>query len=522
MRRKISAIFLSTILSAPAALAQNTTAPDSQYASVAGVITNSVTGEPVLRAHIQFLRGREVWGAMSNAEGKFSITKMPPGEYSIVAERIGFVMKVTDRSNEIELGPGEKKDALKLQLTPLGAISGRVLDAEGEPVQNAMVTADGPNDMVATALTDDKGAYRLGGLHPGRYRVKAAPQSLPLPPEVRSDGTTEAHYSPTFYPSVLEPASATRVDVRPAAQVQGTDIRLVRTAAVKVSGTVSGIPEGAKGVSIQMQRPAEFGQGWSSSSGANTDAAGNFTLWQVDPGKITLVASLYSSGAPLQSAPVDLEVTSSNIEHVALRMVPAFAVSGEVRFDDAGAHTDERRIMIQSDGGMGASAQGEVRPDESFHLEKVEPGLYHAQIFGGAGDPVYVRSVRVGTTETEGDVLDLRNGPAGPVTLNVSSKTGEISGMATNSKGPMAQAPVALVPESGGHQEFLTTSTDREGKYSFDHIPPGKYRVVVMDENFPASARNGYGLEDYADVMASVELHPGDHVTRDLKARIAK
>jgi hypothetical protein len=34
-----------------------------------------------------------------------------------------------------------------------------------------------------------------------------------------------------------------------------------------------------------------------------------------------------------------------------------------------------------------------------------------------------------------------------------------------------------------------------------------------------STARTGNGLEDYADIMASVEIHPGDHLTKDLKAR---
>jgi protocatechuate 3,4-dioxygenase beta subunit len=42
----------------------------------------------------------------------------------------------------VTLTPDEKKDNFKLKLVPVGAISGRVLDADGQPVDGISVQAE--------------------------------------------------------------------------------------------------------------------------------------------------------------------------------------------------------------------------------------------------------------------------------------------------------------------------------------------------------------------------------------------
>jgi hypothetical protein len=98
--------------------------------------------------------------------------------------------------------------------------------------------------------------------------------------------------------------------------------------------------------------------------------------------------------------------------------------------------------------------------------------------------------------------------------------TGQVSGTASDSKGPVAGAMLVLVPEPDGRQFLRTAMADRDGTYTIPNIPPGKYKLLVADDDFNmGAAQTGNGLEDYADIMASVEIHPGDNLTRDLKAR---
>ncbi|MGO9402816.1 MAG: carboxypeptidase-like regulatory domain-containing protein [Terriglobales bacterium] len=57
--------------------------------------------------------------------------------------------------------------------TGTGALAGRVIDASGNTVANATVTAtNADNGQVRSATTATDGSYRLDGLPPGNYRLK--------------------------------------------------------------------------------------------------------------------------------------------------------------------------------------------------------------------------------------------------------------------------------------------------------------------------------------------------------------
>ncbi len=62
---------------------------------------------------------------------------------------------------------------LMARTTGTGALAGRVIDASGNTVANATVTAtNADNGQVRSATTATDGSYRLDGLPPGNYRLK--------------------------------------------------------------------------------------------------------------------------------------------------------------------------------------------------------------------------------------------------------------------------------------------------------------------------------------------------------------
>jgi hypothetical protein len=259
-------------LPAAAMLAQ--TAPPSF--SVSGTVTNSVTGEPVLRAHVTVhcTAGQEqVYGALTNAKGEFTVGQLPGGSCWASAERVGFVALTNTNSS---FTSGAATEGIKLTLTLTGAITGRVFDSAGEPAQGVNVTTEGLG-----TTTDDRGQFRLGGISRGKYRVRAAPQAMQFPQEIRSDGSADIHESPTYYPDSLSAKTAQRLEVKAGAEVSGVDIRLVRTPVVMASGKVTGLPPGVKNVMVIISPPRQ---------GADVKPDGTFTIGRLDPGKYTLVA----------------------------------------------------------------------------------------------------------------------------------------------------------------------------------------------------------------------------------------
>src|SRR5579862_6022614 len=76
---------------------------------------------------------------------------------------------------------------------PSGAIEGRVIDSvSGAPISGATVLVPG---SFWRTTTNDRGAYHLRGLNPGRYMVRVAVigfERATVPVEVRADRTSKA------------------------------------------------------------------------------------------------------------------------------------------------------------------------------------------------------------------------------------------------------------------------------------------------------------------------------------------
>ncbi|SPF34854.1 conserved exported hypothetical protein [Candidatus Sulfopaludibacter sp. SbA4] len=540
--RNHSALAVVAVAACGMAVAQ--TAPpaaDEKPASVSGVVTNSVTGEPLLRAHVT-LRGGfnpsnqtpQTYGAMTGAEGKFSITALRPGSYSVSAERIGFEMAAFPdggTTTQVTVKSGDTKDDLKLKLVPDGAIAGRVVDADGEPMEAVSVTVDtGGFGGGQGTITDDQGHFRIGGLRPGKYRIKATPTNLPIPAEIRTDGTVEVHYAATYYPRSLDGKGATKINVAAGGEVTDADIKSIRTPIVRVSGTVTGIPQGSRNVSLMVQ------QGSGISSGTQVKPDGTFELWRLDPGKHTLSATWRNAGQALQTAPLEIDVAGSNIDHVELRMVAPSDISGIVQFEDEQAKPQARpqqqgqggqqseppkppqRLFLRPPSGFlsGGQQQAEIAADGSFTLRQIQPGRYQVTL---SWNNAYVKSLRLGQAGMEGRTLDLRNGSAGAaLTVLVSSGVAEVSGTVRNGDDPAGGKLVALVPDPADGTRPFTARSGPDGAYRFSGIAPGRYKLAVIDDADQGAAMSDAGLDDYEDAL-EISIGAGEKLAKDLKVR---
>jgi hypothetical protein len=146
------------------------------------------------------------------------------------------------------------------------------------------------------------------------------------------------------------------------------------------------------------------------------------------------------------------------------------------------------------------------------------PGTFHgSHVLGTITTGCYVKAVTIGSTQVEGNVLNLRNGAArASVDVLVSSAFGSISGKVTDGDIPVAGVRIALVRDdfvSLGDVTFV--STDFAGSYSIGNVWPGKYRIAVIEED-DEGPRSG-NLDNYEDVLAKLEVQPKDKLTKDLK-----
>ncbi|HKR23074.1 MAG TPA: carboxypeptidase-like regulatory domain-containing protein, partial [Pyrinomonadaceae bacterium] len=166
------------------------TAQNSKPDAISGrVITDS--GQPLPGAGITFIRvgssdprNVETKHTTSDADGKFEVSGLKPANYMIVAFLKGYapLLRITGASvNLHRIG-----DFVNVVMTKGGVITGRVTTQTGEPVVGVRVSAQIINfaanftmDLFnLTALTDDRGIYRIYGLPEASYVVWAGGSSL--------------------------------------------------------------------------------------------------------------------------------------------------------------------------------------------------------------------------------------------------------------------------------------------------------------------------------------------------------
>ena len=94
----------------------------SNTASVEGVVARFGTGEPLPRATVT-LYPSQVLSTTTDASGRFSFLKVPPGEYRLQAFRQGPYIpaeygqrNLGERGTPITIGPGQKISEIRLEL----------------------------------------------------------------------------------------------------------------------------------------------------------------------------------------------------------------------------------------------------------------------------------------------------------------------------------------------------------------------------------------------------------------------
>ncbi len=276
MKRPI-VVFFALILGGTA-LSSETAGADLQ-----GVVVRAGGTEPVTKANIALqdvsVKSRTFTAITSDA-GKFIIRAVPAGKYELTVTRTGYVQ--SDQSLTLENDPRPRN--VIVALNPTGAISGRIFDEFGEPVIGAEVRAmksfyqRGGRILVPmqSAVTDDRGEYRLFWLPPGRYFVSAVgpmpdgfttgilndargdfssyQPSLPafyyfnpiaFVPKTRTAAQETELYIPVYFPGARDPHAASPIEVRSAAAAAGIDITVQRVRKHRIHGTVIDARTGA-------------------------------------------------------------------------------------------------------------------------------------------------------------------------------------------------------------------------------------------------------------------------------------
>ena len=170
--------------------AQQPVEADSENGSIAGVVMDATSGEPLGKARI-LLRKPESRSqpqvTKSGPAGKFLLADIEPGRYRLSVQRNRYApreygQRTPNRpGTTLTLQPGQDLGGVVFSLVRAGVIVGRIVDEDNEPMANVQIEAmahryfQGKRQLipVGRASTDDLGEYRVFGLEAGRYWLRA-------------------------------------------------------------------------------------------------------------------------------------------------------------------------------------------------------------------------------------------------------------------------------------------------------------------------------------------------------------
>jgi hypothetical protein len=374
---------------------------------------------------------------------------------------------------------------------------------------------------VSSAQTDDRGQYRIFGLNPGEYYLKAVDSSEPDPNTLVHEASwirdlLGSEYAPAYYPGVAQASQAQVVSVKAGDEVQA-DIFMQRAKTVEIAGHVIGRDGPAKNTWVNLKLAADdFGI----DRQTTTDEKGSFELKGVPPGSYVIFAYQRDeeNGVYEARGQQKVEVSDENIDSITISLGGGTSFQGRVTVEGASSPKLDRIgiVLDRVDDDEQLGAHGRVKKDGTFEIQSVTDGSYAISIWGPENN-WYLKSVRLGENDILEKGLQLEKGGSGrTIEVVVSSATAQLDGAVSDDDSAVAGAHVRAVPEPEtlyNRSRARSARADQTGHFSLTGLAPGTYRVLAK---YGASSGDG-ALRSEPQI---VTLSERDHKT--LKLTMAK
>ena len=593
---------------------QRSGTPPAAQGLIVGQVIDATTGRPIPGAIVSVIgaaagpmpEGRSAGSprVISTSGGRFLFRDLPRGTFTVSAAKAGYVDGASGRrrpggqSQSITLGDEERIADLVIRMWKYAAIAGTIVDEMGEPVVGVQVRAfrrefaggrprfiTDATRVQPSAVTDDRGMYRLGTLVPGDYLVAtggrpvvmsvsmarefqgragnadlgavALPgtsssiqvgdvayglgQGAPIPAPAR-DGRLFV-YPQTYYPSVSTFPQATVVSVATGEERTAIDLQIHPLPTVRAGGIVVGPDGPAAALSLRMfPAAAEDVELDIDVPTAVTDRNGNFEFPAVSAGQYVIRASIRPPPDPRTTAPsalwleAPIAVGRSDMDGIVLTLQRGLRVSGHLEFEGnaprpSASWLQQVPVLLEAarfTADASAQVTGPVDASGQFTVVGAKPGRYLLRM-GGSPQGWMFKSATWRGRDVSDESFEL-DSDASDVVITFTERTTGVRGIVQGVRGPDPDASVLIFPTEQqawtnyglNARRIRSARTSRSGDYSVDSIPAGDYYVVAVPDDRAADWQDPAFLASLTPVATRITVNDGDQKLVGLRTREVK
>lgn len=286
--------------------------------------------------------------ARTDSQGHYRIGPVEAGHYFVTVFDSGLVPRRNDSASgsprQVSVSGGETIASVDFDLILGGTVTGVVTDSGGKPMSQQPVmltlvsaqpnpTLFASNSMLTPFIsgyfrTDGSGFYRMVGIPPGTYLVSVGSRFA-----VFSAFRGRAAYRQTFFPSTTDRASARRIEIAEAANLQNIDFKLgppvaTFSASGRVVDTLTGAP--VPGVTFDLQVEESGERGVIPKAGAS-NPNGEFKLENLPAARYSVkVSQERGRGADFFGNSSWFDIRDANVSGIELRAEKSLAMFGTV------------------------------------------------------------------------------------------------------------------------------------------------------------------------------------------------
>lgn len=536
----------------PAQLQQSAPAPAAPAVlsyRIAGVVVNSLTGQPIAAASVAIGPTANQNGGISKAvttgaDGRFAFGGLTRGKYALMATARGFAMQSFEHhdaySTAIAVGPDLDSEHLVFRLEPDASIDGEVTDDNNDPVQNGRVrlyekkVQDGQLKIssINETETDDQGHFRIGHLAQGTYYLAVAarpwyaqndrsafrrkPSSTDADiPAAQEAATLDVTYPLTFYPNSPDWAGASPIMLHPGERatadvvmhaVPALHLRL-RIGASTNRGATFATGRGASPVVFQRIFDGYL------------ESVFNSPVSNAEPGIaeiMGLAPGHYVIQMPASNATNDKNGSGAWFQEIDLAGdaelnagdAPAFAsISGSVFFQ--GETTVPRGLVLRLSNPTtdesfwsAISDKGQV----TFNGDGVRAGRYTVSLGNNHG--FFLSKLSATGARLIGRTLEITGASSVHIVAVATRGIGQVDGVALLDGQSFAGAMIVLVPRDSANNSplFRRDQSDSDGTFTLPNVVPGQYTVVAIANGWDLEWGNPAALQPYLKRGEAVQV----------------